>query len=63
MIDPSLGKLSFSKHHNNMFRHEPSMDPKTIKYKFDEEEDIYRVSNYLPSRSLLITKFKIVTLQ
>lgn len=59
--DPSFGKLLFSKHHHNIFRHESSMDANTNKKKFDEER-IFRVSNHFSIKSLLITKGKIVTL-
>ena len=39
------------------------MDAESNELKFDEEVDIYRASNYLSTRPLLITKGKIVTLQ
>lgn len=60
--DPSFGKPSSSKHHSNIFRHESSMVAKSNELKFDEEVDIYRASNYLSTRPLLITKGKNVTL-
>lgn len=41
MIDPSFGKSSFGKHHNSMFKHTQFMDPKTNKWKFDKEQQIY----------------------
>lgn len=37
--------------------YDSSMDAKTSGWKFDEKQDIYRVSKYLP-RCLLITKEK-----
>ena len=38
--DPSLGELLFSKHHQNIFRHESSMNAKTNEWKFEEEKNI-----------------------
>lgn len=53
--DLSFGKLLFSKHHHNIFRHESSTDAKTNEETF-EEERLSRFSTYFPTKFLLITK-------
>ena len=41
----------------------PLVDTKISEYKFEEKQDICMISKYLPTRYLLITKWKVLTLQ
>ena len=50
-------------HPGNWFRLESSMDVKAIRQNFEEKQYIYRVSKYLPTNYLLITKGKMITFQ
>lgn len=39
------------------------MDVETSGWKFEEEQDIYIIWKYMPTRYVLITKGKMITLQ
>lgn len=46
-------KNTLANSYNNCFRKESSTDAKVTEYKFDEKQDIYIHSRYIPTRNLL----------
>ena len=56
----NVRKSPFCNYHSNkLFRQDSKMDAKTNRWKFDEEQDAYIISKYLPTKYLLIYQGKL----